>query len=116
MGCAASKSTAAANGGSQEPVPKPVAFEIPMEENESVVKKHPPKRLQKLEEQAQQSSIKIADIEEKQQKAEERRQEILQERIRSSKKAQKIFEKGREKADEMEQITEEGANSGENPE
>ncbi|RWS10873.1 uncharacterized protein B4U79_05892, partial [Dinothrombium tinctorium] len=79
------------------PVPKPVAFEITTAENgesgkneESIVKKHPPKRLQRLEEQAP-NILTVKDLAEKQQKAEERRQNILEERVNKSRSFQQKF-------------------------
>jgi len=83
-------------------VPKPVAFDIPMDENEpaneqenssdSIVKKHPPKRLQRLEEQSK-PVITAEDIEEKQRKAEERRLEIIEEKVTKAREAQQKSEK-----------------------
>ncbi|RWS21048.1 hypothetical protein B4U80_08075, partial [Leptotrombidium deliense] len=79
------------------PRPKPVAFEIPSEENDkeqtedpTLVKKNIPRRLQRLEEQTQ-NMLTVQDIEEKQQKAEERRQGILEERVNKSRSFQQKF-------------------------
>ena len=55
---------------------QPVAFEVPAT-NASIVKKHPPKRLMKLEDQ-QNVNITHETIEEKQAEAERRRKEVLQ--------------------------------------
>lgn len=82
------------------PVPKPVAFEIPIDpvvvndgdgdSASSACKKEPPKRLARLEEHR--PSIPTAqELEEKLQKAEERRQEIIEERINKSKAFQQKF-------------------------
>ncbi|CAG0915871.1 unnamed protein product [Notodromas monacha] len=63
---------------------QPVAFEVPA--NESIVKKHPPKRLAKLEDIQQNVSITHETIEEKQAEAERRRKEILNNRVQSAKR------------------------------
>lgn len=74
-------------------MPKAVAFEIPADpeeekkEGESIVKKHPPKRLLRLEEQPS-STLTAEDIAEKHKKAEERRQELLDEKIQKAKSSQ----------------------------
>ncbi|GAB6020618.1 hypothetical protein CHUAL_003293 [Chamberlinius hualienensis] len=71
-----------------ELMPKPVSFEISAKDEkerankESIIKKHPPKRLQKLEDQNEVTTQKIL---EKQMSAKERRTQHLQERIQSSK-------------------------------
>ncbi|XP_076314841.1 uncharacterized protein LOC143227262 [Tachypleus tridentatus] len=99
MGCGSSKAVTTEETNSTvlppaEPkntVPPPVAFEVPLEE-ESIIKRHPPKRLQRLEE-LQQKVLTVDEIEEKQKKALERREEVLQERIRSSQKMQKMLER-----------------------
>lgn len=80
-------------------VPKPVAFEIPIDpvivydSDDTSAKKEPPKRLARLEEHR--PSIATAqELEEKLQKAEERRQEIIEERVNKSKSfQQKLGEK-----------------------
>lgn len=55
----------------------PEAFEIPVvPDEESIIKKHPPKRLQKLLEDRPQTPSTIEDLEEKLAKAEIRRQEV----------------------------------------
>lgn len=75
-------------------VPKPVAFEIPIDpvvtdaaDDESIVKKHPPKRLARLEEQRA-SIPTVDDIKEKQAEAEKRRQEIIEEKINKARAVQ----------------------------
>ncbi|XP_035207350.1 uncharacterized protein LOC118182148 [Stegodyphus dumicola] len=96
MGCAASKAVPPAPS-STESVPKPVAFEIPIEESEdnSKVKKPPPQLLQRLEEQ---SNLTAEEIKEKQKKAEERRLMILEEKCRIARESQKVFNKNGENA------------------
>lgn len=86
-------------------MPKPVAFEIPIENKParkaslpvndnngnsegSIVKKHPPRRLQRLEEISQ-TVLTVKEIEEKQRKAEERRLEIMEEKIKKAQSGQK---------------------------
>lgn len=66
----------------------PLAFEVPVHENEeSIIKKHPPKRLRRLEEQQQDpKDLTHQLIDEKQSVAEARRKEILDQRIRSAAK------------------------------
>ncbi|XP_054724319.1 uncharacterized protein LOC129234351 [Uloborus diversus] len=97
MGCAASK--AVTPPPVVETVPKPVAFEIPIEEEETEVnnkvKKPPPQILQRLEEQNQ-NNITVEELKEKQQKAEERRLTILEEKCRIARQAQKVFNKNGE--------------------
>lgn len=65
----------------------PLAFEVPVHENgESIIKKHPPKRFRRLEEQQQDpSELSHQLIDERQSEAEARRREILDQRIRSAK-------------------------------
>uniref|UniRef100_A0A0K8TDA1 Uncharacterized protein n=1 Tax=Lygus hesperus TaxID=30085 RepID=A0A0K8TDA1_LYGHE len=66
-----------------------LAFEVPIEEGEAnVIKKHPPKRLQRLEDQ-QMPSLTHSLLNEKQAEAEQRRQQILSQRIQSAKVRQK---------------------------
>ncbi|CAH0767651.1 unnamed protein product [Bemisia tabaci] len=77
----------------REDYPAPVAFEVPLEEGEeSLVKKHPPKRLQRLEDQ-QSPNITAKDIESKLAEAEQRRLQILNQRIQSAKAAVKAVKK-----------------------
>uniref|UniRef100_A0A182M441 Uncharacterized protein n=1 Tax=Anopheles culicifacies TaxID=139723 RepID=A0A182M441_9DIPT len=59
--------------------PRPEAFEIPLGDTEnpdSLIKKHPPRRLKRLEEQSS-STPSIEDLEEKLATAESRRQQFL---------------------------------------
>ncbi|UYV74464.1 mig-6 [Cordylochernes scorpioides] len=86
-------------------LPKPVAFEVTLDDQaESIVKKHPPKRIQqRLEDQT--PAVTAQELEEKLQRAEERRQEILQERIRSSKKAQKAMNDILQNQGNMEEVS-----------
>ncbi|XP_074605737.1 uncharacterized protein LOC141858770 isoform X2 [Brevipalpus obovatus] len=91
MGCGAAKATKTCETPNMdEKVPKPVAFEIPLDPvitsdngSEDMSKKQPPKRLARLEEQR--LSIPTAEeLEERLQKAEERRQEIIDEKVQKS--------------------------------
>ncbi|KAJ8921614.1 hypothetical protein NQ315_010523 [Exocentrus adspersus] len=64
-----------------------LSFEIAFEEEgseESIIKKHPPKRFQRLEEQ-QTSPITLDKLQEKLEEAEIRRQQILAQRVQSAK-------------------------------
>lgn len=65
-----------------------MAFEVPVHENEeSIIKKHPPKRFRKLEEQQQDpKDLTHQLIDERISEAEARRREILDQRIRSAAK------------------------------
>lgn len=65
----------------------PLAFEVPVHENgESIIKKHPPKRFKRLEDQQQDpTELTHQLIDERQSEAEARRREILDQRIRSAK-------------------------------
>ncbi|BES99628.1 Hypothetical protein NTJ_12445 [Nesidiocoris tenuis] len=66
-----------------------LAFEVPIEDGETnIIKKHPPKRFQKLEDQ-QISSLTHRLLDEKQAEAEQRRQQILSQRVQSAKVRQK---------------------------
>ncbi|KAF0754038.1 Uncharacterized protein FWK35_00031528 [Aphis craccivora] len=66
-------------------IPSPIAFSVPLtEEEESVVKKHPPKRLRMLEGQ-QSPPLTHEMLLEKLADAENRRQQILSQRIESAK-------------------------------
>lgn len=64
-----------------------MAFEVPANEtDESLIKRHPPKRFRKLEEQQQDlKDLTHESIDEKQMEAEMRRKEILTQRIQSAK-------------------------------
>ncbi|XP_058125173.1 uncharacterized protein LOC131285461 [Anopheles ziemanni] len=72
--------------------PRPEAFEIPLDDDGenagSLIKKHPPKRLKRLEEQSS-SSPSIEDLEEKLATAEIRRQQFLANRSQKT-----TFDKG----------------------
>uniref|UniRef100_A0A182ITJ3 Uncharacterized protein n=2 Tax=Anopheles atroparvus TaxID=41427 RepID=A0A182ITJ3_ANOAO len=71
--------------------PRPEAFEIPLDDEEnagSLIKKHPPKRLKRLEEQPS-TSPSIEDLEEKLATAEIRRQQFLANRSQKT-----TFDKG----------------------
>lgn len=69
-----------------------MAFDIPFNDEDepidaSIVKKHPPKRLQRLEEQQQNTApVSLKELEEKQQEAENRRLHFLQLRAQSAKR------------------------------
>ncbi|XP_042243275.1 uncharacterized protein LOC121880195 isoform X3 [Homarus americanus] len=64
-----------------------VAFEVgPADSSESIIRRHPPRKFQKLEElQQESSSLTQEKLEEKQATAERRRQEILTQRVQSAK-------------------------------
>ncbi|XP_019878684.1 uncharacterized protein LOC109606583 [Aethina tumida] len=65
-----------------------LSFEIAFEEDkdgESIIKKHPPKRFQKLEEQQTSPTVTLVKLQEKLEEAEIRRQQILQQRVQSAK-------------------------------
>ncbi|KAK9498464.1 hypothetical protein O3M35_003099 [Rhynocoris fuscipes] len=66
-----------------------LAFEVPMNEDENVIKKHPPKRFQRLEDQ-QITGLTHRLLDEKQAEAEQRRLQILSQRIQSAKNRQKL--------------------------
>ncbi|GFR03073.1 hypothetical protein TNCT_191501 [Trichonephila clavata] len=104
MGCAASKAVPPPPSATEtETVPKPVAFEIPIEETETnnKTKNTSPNSTGKkpfcvrLEEQNQ-NNLTAEELKEKQQKAEERRQNILEEKCRIARQAQKMFNKNDE--------------------
>ncbi|CAM1325424.1 Uncharacterised protein g8942 [Pycnogonum litorale] len=95
MGCGGSKATgdnakgnhnpqlAVTSVSTPQPVPEPVSFEIPLNDNEeSLVKKHPPLKFQRLQEQEKVQLTK-EEIEAKAHEAEIRRNSHLQERVRS---------------------------------
>ncbi|XKL61629.1 hypothetical protein PGB90_001462 [Kerria lacca] len=73
--------------GSNEDLPSPVAFVVPLNDtDESLVKKHPPKRFQRLEEQQiSPPVITHKMLQDKLAEAEQRRLQILNERIESAK-------------------------------
>lgn len=63
-----------------------LSFDIAFEDdNESIIRKHPPKRFQKLEEQQTSPNLSLTRLQEKLDEAEIRRQQILQQRIQSAK-------------------------------
>ncbi|XP_024085495.1 uncharacterized protein LOC106665201 isoform X2 [Cimex lectularius] len=68
---------------------KGLAFEVPITDEENLIKKHPPKRLQRLEDQ-QMPNLTHRLLDEKQAEAEQRRQQILSQRIQSAKARQKV--------------------------
>ncbi|KAI5700217.1 hypothetical protein M8J76_003878 [Diaphorina citri] len=90
MGCGGSTAVTPAPdhfkaNGKMPPIPQsPVAFEVSLDDADSLVKKHPPKRLQRLEEQPT-SPITHQTIVEKLAEAEARRLQILNQRILSAK-------------------------------
>ncbi|XP_053686072.1 uncharacterized protein LOC128735614 [Sabethes cyaneus] len=67
------------------PTAPPEAFEIPLDDDnpESLIKKHPPKRLKRLEEQTS-DPPSIEDLEEKLATAEIRRQQFLASRVQKT--------------------------------
>ncbi|RZF45736.1 hypothetical protein LSTR_LSTR011875 [Laodelphax striatellus] len=72
-----------------------LAFEVPLDDDEggedgpSLIKKHPPKRLQRLEDQQPTPNLTHQVLDEKLAEAEQRRQQILNQRIQSAKAHQK---------------------------
>ncbi|XP_045137744.1 uncharacterized protein LOC123520014 isoform X2 [Portunus trituberculatus] len=63
-----------------------VAFEVgPPDASESLIRRHPPRKFQRLEDQQQGNTITQEKLEEKQATAERRRQEILTQRVQSAK-------------------------------
>ncbi|XP_053659967.1 uncharacterized protein LOC128709008 [Anopheles marshallii] len=84
MGCGPSNAAVPVTGEGVSTIsklvyPRPEAFEIPLsdtENPESLIKKHPPRRLKRLEEQSG-STPSIEDLEEKLATAESRRQQFL---------------------------------------
>ncbi|XP_058460127.1 uncharacterized protein LOC131435885 [Malaya genurostris] len=90
MGCGSSSSSAVPTDGDSESTtvkayPPPEAFEISLddENSESIIKKHPPKRLKRLQEQIS-DPPSIEDLEEKLATAEMRRQQFLASRIQKT--------------------------------
>uniref|UniRef100_A0A8D8TH98 Stathmin n=1 Tax=Cacopsylla melanoneura TaxID=428564 RepID=A0A8D8TH98_9HEMI len=88
MGCGGSTAVQPAPEafkGRMTPIPQsPVAFEVALGDSDNLVKKHPPKRIQRLAEQPT-SPITHQDIVEKLAEAEARRLQILHQRILSAK-------------------------------
>ncbi|XP_015610310.1 uncharacterized protein CCDC198 [Cephus cinctus] len=63
----------------------PLAFEVPIRDGESLVRKHPPMRFQRLEEQQlPQPEITLQLLQKRQAEAEERRRRILDLRVQSA--------------------------------
>ncbi|XP_063863823.1 uncharacterized protein LOC135102445 isoform X3 [Scylla paramamosain] len=63
-----------------------VAFEVgPPDASDSLIRRHPPRKFQRLEDQQQANTITQEQLEEKQATAERRRQEILTQRVQSAK-------------------------------
>ncbi|XP_022904389.1 uncharacterized protein [Onthophagus taurus] len=78
-----------------------LSFEVPMlKESESIIKKHPPRRFQKLEEQQTSPSLSLVKLREKLDEAEIRRQQILQQRVQSAKTRYASRSKGNKSNDE----------------
>ncbi|KAF2884890.1 hypothetical protein ILUMI_21261 [Ignelater luminosus] len=63
-----------------------LSFDIPFQEEdgESIIRKHPPKRFQKLEDQQTSPTLSLVRLQEKLDDAEIRRQQILQNRVQSA--------------------------------
>ncbi|KDR17661.1 hypothetical protein L798_08371 [Zootermopsis nevadensis] len=76
------------NSGKREPIAQPMAFEVSVTE-ESIIRKHPPRRLQRLEDQQMALSHELLD--EKQEEAKQRRFQILSQRVQSAKRVRKRF-------------------------
>lgn len=87
-----------------------LAFEVPVVPGgESLIKRHPPKKFQKLEEQQPDSAnITPEQLEEKQAIAERRRKEILSQRIKSAKTTSSRSAQGRARAAENKEVDQEG--------
>ncbi|EEZ99041.1 uncharacterized protein LOC103315035 [Tribolium castaneum] len=64
-----------------------LSFEIAFQDEgeESIIRKHPPKRFQRLEEQQTSPTTTLVKLQEKLDEAEIRRQQILQQRVQSAK-------------------------------
>lgn len=76
------------SAGTIEAGGRAVAFEVAHAEEqggESLIKRHPPRKFQKLEDQQQETVLTQQKLEEKQAIAEKRRQEILTQRVQSAK-------------------------------
>ncbi|XP_023722196.1 uncharacterized protein LOC111872472 isoform X2 [Cryptotermes secundus] len=69
-------------------IPQSLAFEVPVAQ-ESIIRKHPPRRLQRLEDQQITLSHELLD--EKQEEAKQRRFQILSQRVQSAKRVRKRF-------------------------
>ncbi|XP_018025530.1 uncharacterized protein LOC108681067 isoform X2 [Hyalella azteca] len=86
---------------------KPLAFEVAAvgEGGESLIKRHPPKKFQKLEEQ-QSSDTNITQelLEEKQAIAERRRKQILSQRVKSAKNTSARSEQARARVAESKEV------------
>ncbi|CAG2055606.1 unnamed protein product [Timema podura] len=68
----------------RRPVAQPMAFEVPVTE-ESLIRKHPPKRFQKLEDQQMTTPLSKEMLDERQAEARSRRIQILSQRVQSAK-------------------------------
>uniref|UniRef100_A0A0E4C798 Uncharacterized protein n=3 Tax=gambiae species complex TaxID=44542 RepID=A0A0E4C798_ANOGA len=96
MGCGPSNAAVPVTGEGVSTIsklvyPRPEAFEIPLGDSEhpdSLIKKHPPRRLKRLEEQSS-TTPSIEDLEEKLATAETRRQQFLANRSQKT-----TFDKG----------------------
>uniref|UniRef100_A0A182KAM5 Uncharacterized protein n=1 Tax=Anopheles christyi TaxID=43041 RepID=A0A182KAM5_9DIPT len=96
MGCGPSNAAVPVTGEGVSTIsklvyPRPEAFEIPLGDSEhpdSLIKKHPPRRLKRLEEQSS-ATPSIEDLEEKLATAESRRQQFLANRSQKT-----TFDKG----------------------
>ncbi|XP_069687770.1 factor associated with metabolism and energy [Periplaneta americana] len=75
------------NSGNKESIPQPLAFEVPITE-ESIIRKHPPRRFQRLEDQV---TLSHELLDEKQEEAKQRRFQILSQRVQSAKRTRKPF-------------------------
>ncbi|MPC56422.1 hypothetical protein E2C01_050383 [Portunus trituberculatus] len=74
------------DAGSGKGGTRAVAFEVgPPDASESLIRRHPPRKFQRLEDQQQGNTITQEKLEEKQATAERRRQEILTQRVQSAK-------------------------------
>lgn len=76
------------NSGNRDHMAQSLAFEVPVAE-ESIIRKHPPRRLQRLEDQQITLSHELLD--EKQEEAKQRRFQILSQRVQSAKRVRKRF-------------------------
>ncbi|PSN40917.1 hypothetical protein C0J52_12443 [Blattella germanica] len=70
---------------------QPLAFEVPVAE-ESIIRKHPPKRFQRLEDQ--QTTLSHELLDEKQEEAKQRRIMLLSQRVQSAKRTSRRFLNG----------------------
>lgn len=96
----------------KSPVPKGTSFEVPTAGEDSIIKRHPPKRLMKLE-ALEKSQITAEELAEKLRAADEKRQRTLESRAktasasrRSSKRARELlaakeFEKQHQQTEEI---------------